>query len=81
MDVVGRRLRKAETARRGGLVVVGAEYPAQPGVRLEGCPDAKEGVSVDDDVGVDEHEHVATRAGLPRCALPPARRLTGDPRR
>ena len=66
----------------GGLVVVGAEYAAQPGIRVEGGADADEGVAVDEHVGVDEHEHVAGRAlgsGIACFRRPRAR--TGRPRR
>ena len=63
-----------DEAGRFGLVVVGAEERRKPGLVLEGGPDAAKGVGVHDDVGVDEHEHLAACA---RRALVPRRRRSG----
>ena len=75
-------MRNPETAPgASGPVVVRAEHGRQVGIGRERLADASERVLVDDDVRVDEHDHVADRplgAVVPRAAGPNARGPVDD---
>lgn len=69
VDVVVEQIPEARDDAVGGRsVVVGAEERVEPLVVREGLPDPGERVVVDDDVRVDEDEHVSPG---PLCALVP----------
>src|SRR5439155_1561585 len=67
VDVVVQEIpKRRHHSRVLGVVVVGAEERGELGLGVEGSADALEGIRMDDDIGVDEHEDLA---GRPRSAL------------
>jgi len=75
VDVVVQEIpKRRHHSRVLGVVVVGAEERGELGLGVEGSADALEGIRMDDDIGVDEHEDLA---GRPRSALVASRGRTG----